>query len=151
MNITHCAPALLDNTRVTAASGRYIAHVAVPCRDIKEATDWYRYVVGAEPVRILEDRVTLSVAGVLQMVCHLDPERTDTSPRPYPRHVGLTFLRHEDYERMKAHIDLIGHSFLVNPMTRFPLNSHEHQSFMIADPSGNVVEFKWYVNADCCY
>lgn len=67
------ASVLLDNNRITASTGRYIAHVAVPCRNVAEAADRYSTVIGAEPVRILEDRVTLSVGGVLQMVCHLDP------------------------------------------------------------------------------
>lgn len=151
MNSSIFAPALLDNTRLTPTSARYVAHVAVPCRDIAEAADWYSSVVGAEPVRILEDRVTLSVGGVLQLVCHLHPEFCDPQPKPYPRHVGLTLLHADDYERIKEHIEAIKHPFLLNPMTRFTLNRHEHQSFMIADPSGNVIEFKWYANAQYCY
>ena len=142
-------PLLLDNAPLI--TGRYIAHAAIACRDIAEAADWYSTVIGARPVRILEDRVTLTVGGVLQLVCHLHPEFTDPSPRPYPRHFGLTFLDAVDYSRMKAHIESIKQPFLLNPMTRFPLNKHEHQSFMLADPSGNVVEFKWYVNPDFCY
>ena len=148
--ITGCAE-LLDNTPITPATGRYIAHAAIACRDIPEAADWYTSVVGAKPVRILDDRVTLSVGGVLQLVCHLHPELADPAPMPYPRHIGLTMFDGEDYARMKAHIESIKHPFLMNPMTRFPLNKHEHQSFMLADPSGNVVEFKWYVNPEYCY
>ena len=55
---------LLDNTHLTAESGRYVAHVAVPCRDVLEAADWYSPVIGAGPVRISEGRVTLSVGGI---------------------------------------------------------------------------------------
>lgn len=145
------SPPLLDNTPLTPANGLYVAHVAVPCRDVAEAADWYTDVIGAKPVRVLEDRVTLNVGGVLQLVCHLDPGRVEAAPRPYPRHFGLTFLDSDDYARMKAHIERIKHPFLMNPMTRFPLNKHEHQSFMVADPSGNVVEFKWYLNPENCY
>lgn len=142
---------LLDNTQISPATGRYVAHVAVACRDVREAAEWYSSVVGAKSVRILDDRVTLSVGGVLQMVCHLAPDCVELSPHPYPRHVGLTFLRVEDYARMLAHLHSIRHPFLLNPMTRFPLNKHEHQSFMLTDPSGNVIEFKWYLNPEHCY
>src|SRR5438270_13207838 len=93
------AQGLLDNTFVTA--GRYIAHVAVPCRDLKETARWYADVLGAQPVRILKDPATFSFGGVLQLVCHLERRAQAPNPRAYPRHHGLTFLRREDFSRMK--------------------------------------------------
>jgi extradiol dioxygenase family protein len=140
---------LLDNTRIT--SGRYIAHVAVPCRDLAEAARWYAEVLGAQPVRILKDRVTFSFGGVLQLVCHLERRAIVPNPRAYPRHHGLTFLRMEDFRRMQEHIRKLGIKFLVRPSLRFPNTPHEHETFMVVDPSGNVVEFKCYVVPECSY
>src|ERR1700704_5545299 len=94
---------LLDNTPLTA--GRYIAHVAVPCDDLQETARWYAEMLGAQPVRILDDRVTFSVGGVLQLVCHLERRTITRDPRAYPRHHGLTFLRMDDFSRLKAHIE----------------------------------------------
>src|SRR5687767_3199498 len=91
------AEGLLDNTQVTA--GRYIAHIAVPCRALDEAARWYAEVLGAQPVRILKDRVTFSFGGVLQLVCHLERRAVEVNPRAYPRHFGLTFLRSADFSR----------------------------------------------------
>ena len=143
------AEELLDNTPVTA--GRYIAHVAVPCRDLAEAARWYSEVLGAKPVRILKDRVTFSFGGVLQLVCHLERRGLATNPRAYPRHHGLTFLRMEDFSRMKGHLEALGIEFLVRPALRFAGTAHEHQTLMVVDPSGNVVEFKCYVRPECSY
>jgi uncharacterized protein len=140
---------LLDNTPVTA--GGYIAHVAVPCRDLGEAASWYAKVLGAQPVRILKDRVTFSFGGVLQLVCHLERRAITSNPRAYPRHHGLTFLRMEDFSRLKQHIEKLGVKFLVRPAVRFANSDHEHQTFMVVDPSGNVVEFKCYVRPECSY
>lgn len=140
---------LLDNTPIT--QGRYIAHIAVPCRDLAEAARWYADVLGAQPVRILKDRVTFSFGGVLQLVCHLEASGSVGRPRPYPRHHGLTFLRMEDFSRMKAHIRARGIKFVVKPALRFRNSPHEHETFMVADPSGNVVEFKCYVHPECSY
>ena len=140
---------LLDNTPV--AAGRYIAHVAIPCRDLEETARWYAQVLGARPVRVLKDRVTFSFGGVLQLVCHLERRAIETNPRAYPRHHGLTFLRMEDFARMKAHIEKLGIKFLVRPAVRFANSGHEHQAFMVVDPSGNVVEFKCYVRSECSY
>lgn len=140
---------LLDNT--PAISGRYIAHVAVPCRDLEEAARWYAEVLGAQPVRILKDRVTFSFGGVLQLVCHLERRSITPNPRAYPRHHGLTFLRMEDLIRMQAHLEKLGVKFLQRPALRFAKTAHEHRTLMVADPSGNVVEFKCYVRPECSY
>ena len=143
------AQGLLDNTQIT--TGRYIAHIAVPCRDLDEAARWYADVLGAQPVRILKDRVTFSFGGVLQLVCHLEKRAMVQNPRAYPRHLGLTFLHLEDFSRMHDHIEKLGVKLLVRSMVRFPDSPHEHRSFMLVDPSGNVVEFKCYVRPECSY
>ena len=149
----HADPALqaspLDNGPVT--TGLYIAHVAVPCRDLEEAARWYAEVLGAQPVRKLKDRVTFSFGGVLQLVCHLERRAVVHNPRAYPRHHGLTFLRMEDFDRMRDHVLRSGAKFLVRPTLRFANTAHEHQTFMLADPSGNVVEFKCYVRPENSY
>ena len=140
---------LLDNTQVTAE--RYIAHVAVPCRDLDETARWYSEVLGAQPVRILDDRVTFSFGGILQLVCHLERRAIDPSPRAYPRHFGLTFLQMEDFSRMKNHVEKLGVKLLVPATARFAKTTHEHQTFMLVDPSGNVVEFKCYLRPEFSY
>lgn len=86
----------------------------MPCRDLEEAARWYAEVLGAQPVRMLKDRVTFSFGGVLQLVCHLERRA-------------------------------------VRPATRFAASAHEHRTFMVADPSGNVIEFKCYLRPDCRY
>ena len=141
--------ALLDNAAPTAV--RYIAHVAVPCRDLDETARWYSQVLGARPVRRLHDRVTFSFGGVLQLVCHLEPDEVVSKPRPYPRHHGLTFLHMEDFRRMKRHLKELGIKFLVSPVVRFANRTDEHETLMVVDPSGNVVEFKCYVHPECSY
>jgi extradiol dioxygenase family protein len=143
------AEALLDNSPVT--TGRYIAHIAVPCRDLEEAARWYAEVLGARPARILKDRVTFSFGGVLQLVCHLERRTIVPNPRAYPRHHGLTFLRMEDFARMKDHLEKLGIKFVVRPAVRFAGSAHEHHTLMVADPSGNVVEFKCYVRPEFSY
>jgi uncharacterized protein len=140
---------LLDNTPIS--TGRYIAHVAVPCRDLEEAARWYEEVLGARPVRMLKDRVTFSFGGVLQLVCHLERRALAPNPRAYPRHHGLTFLHMADFSRLQHHIEKLGVRYLVRPTLRFANSAHEHKTFMVVDPSGNVVEFKCYLRPECSY
>ncbi len=143
------AAGLLDNTQIF--SGGCIAHVAVGCNNVEEAARWYAEVLGAQPVRILDDRVTFSFGGVLQLVCHLEKRAIVKNPRAYPQHFGLTFLKMDDFTRMAAHVRQLGIKLLVPPAKRFPDTAHEHQTFMAVDPSGNVVEFKCYVRPECSY
>lgn len=146
------AQTLLDNTQITSrALGRYIAHVAIPCRDLDEAEKWYSEVIGAQPARKLKDRVTFSVGGVLQLVCHLERRQVEANPRAYPRHVGLTMLDMDDFRRMLDHISKFDVKWLIKPSLRFANSDHEHETFMIVDPSGNAVEFKCYIKPECSY
>ncbi len=140
---------LLDNTQIT--TGSYIAHIAVPCRDLDETARWYSHVLGAQPVRILDDRVTFSFGGVLQLVCHLERRAVDPSPRAYPRHFGLTFLRMDDFNRMKDHVEKLDVKLLVRATARFANTPHEHQTLMLVDPSSNVLEFKCYLRPELSY
>jgi extradiol dioxygenase family protein len=146
------AAGLLENTQITSiTSGRYIAHVAVPCRDLQETARWYSEVLGAQPVRILDDRVTFSFGGVLQLVCHLERRAIEPSPRAYPRHFGLTFLQMDDFWKMANHVDKLGVKVMVRATARFANTPHEHQTLMLADPSNNVVEFKCYLRPEMSY
>jgi uncharacterized protein len=149
--ITEFTPAegLLDNIQVS--EGRYIAHIAIPCRALDEAARWYAEVLGAQPVRILEDRVTFSFGGILQLVCHLERRAIKVNPRAYPRHFGLTFLKSDDFSRLCDHVKKLSIKFLVPPGLRFPKTPREHHTFMIVDPSGNVIEFKCYVRPENSY
>ena len=149
MNTYTPTEGLLDNTPVTA--GRYIAHVAVPCRNLDEAARWYSDVLGAQPVRILHDRVTFSFGGTLQLVCHLERRVIAVSPRAYPRHFGLTFLKMDDFERLSRHVEDKGIKLLMPASARFTDTDHEHKTLMLVDPSGNVVEFKCYLKPEFSY
>ena len=82
--------------------------------------------------------VTFSFGGV-PAVCHLERRTGVENPRAYPRHHGLTFLRMEDFDRLKAHLVKLGMKFLQRPALRFANTAHEHQTMMLADLSGNVV------------
>ena len=108
-------------------------------------------MLGAQPVRILHDRVTFSIGGVLQLVCHLERRGVYLSSRTYPRYAGLTFLDRADFKRMCDHITQLGMEFLMKPQLRFASIDHEHETCMLVDPSNKAVEFKCYVKPGFSY
>ena len=71
-------------------------HLAVPCRDLQEAVDFYENKLGCERRRSYDDRVTFNFFGD-QLVCHLSPDKIDKDSNPYPRHFGVTFYGESDF------------------------------------------------------
>jgi extradiol dioxygenase family protein len=57
----------------------------------------------------------------------------------------------EDFERLKRHLIGLDIKFVQRPALRFRDTAHEHQTMMLSDPSGNVVEFKCYLRPECSY
>ena len=72
-------------------------HIAIPCKDLQEALDFYEGKLGFENRRRYDDRVTFNMFGD-QLVCHLSPDKIDTDPDPYPRHFGITFHKQSDFD-----------------------------------------------------
>ena len=122
-------------------------HIAIPCRDLQEAVDFYEGKLGFENRRRYDDRVTFNMFGD-QLVCHLSPDKVDTDPEPYPRHFGLTFYQHSDFDTFLSLLQ-DNQVELLNPIfTRFDDMPEMHKAFFLKDPSNNILEFKFYPNSE---
>ena len=128
----------------------YLFHLAIPCRNLDEASSFYVGLLGAREARRYPDRVTLDFFG-MQLVCHLDPEAVVAEPTIYPRHFGLTFGQRSDFERLLEGLRLAGSPFFREPFRRFEGMHEEHTTFFLCDPSNNLIEFKHYENARMIY
>jgi extradiol dioxygenase family protein len=119
-----------------------VFHLAVPVRDLDEAFDFYVTRLGCRLARRYDDRITLDFFGD-QLVCHLS-ERWDRGPELYPRHFGVTFRHREDFDRLvhlarERRIEVFG-----DVRSRFEGRVEEHLTFVLKDPSNNLLEFKFY-------
>lgn len=56
-----------------------IFHLAIPCRDLDEAKEFYVGQLGCRLARRYDDRITLEFFGD-QVVCHLSPQDIDSEP-----------------------------------------------------------------------
>ncbi|GAA1873693.1 glyoxalase [Pseudonocardia ailaonensis] len=117
-------------------------HLAVPALDLDEAFAFYVTGLGCKLARRYGDRITLDFFGD-QVVCHLS-EKIDQEPELYPRHFGVTFHDREDWERLLRLARLRTLRFFAEPFHRFEGTAEEHRSFVLADPSNNLLEFKYY-------
>lgn len=126
-----------------------VFHLAIPCRDLDESARFYAEL-GCTVARRYPDRVTLEFFGD-QLVCHLAPDRVDRAPELYPRHFGITFHDERDFEALLAHTRRAGLAFFAEPFVRFEGLPEVHRSFVLRDPSNNLLEFKYYADPEMRY
>jgi extradiol dioxygenase family protein len=124
-------------------------HLAIPARDLDEAEAFYVKLLGCKLARRYADRITLDFFGD-QLVCHLS-DRIDEHPEMYPRHFGITFRRREDFDALVRLARVRGATFFAEPSQRFDGMIEEHSTFMLIDPSNNLIEFKHYVDPRMMY
>jgi len=98
------------------------------------------------------DRITLDFFGD-QLVCHLS-ESTAVPVAPaslYPRHFGVTFRAAEDFGALHELAVTRKIPFFAERTTRFDGLVEVHQTFVLVDPSGNLLEFKHYADPRMMY
>jgi extradiol dioxygenase family protein len=119
-----------------------VFHLAIPAQDLDQTYEFYVTGLGCKLARRYADRITLDFFGD-QVVCHLS-EEVDESPGLYPRHFGVTFRHKEDWERLLRLARNRKLEFFAEPFRRFEGRSEEHETFVLADPTHNLLEFKYY-------
>lgn|SRR5487761_381809 len=120
-------------------------HLAVPATDLDEAQRFYVELLGCKLARRYPDRITLDFFGD-QLVCHLT-EDEPPAERPvslYPRHFGVTFRAAADFEALHRCAVVRKVPFFRDLSTRFEGMVEEHRTFVLIDPSQNLLEFKHY-------
>ena len=117
-------------------------HLAIPARDLDEAQHFYVTQLGCHLARRYPDRITLDFFGD-QVVCHLS-DQIDPAPELYPRHFGVTFQRREDFDALLFCAQTRDLPFFRSCQPRFKDAVEEHLTFVLVDPSGNLLEFKHY-------
>jgi uncharacterized protein len=127
-----------------------VFHLAIPARDLDEAQDFYVARLGCKLARRYPDRITLDFFGD-QVVCHLTelaPVRPDSL---YPRHFGVTFRDAADFAALHACAVTRKIPFYSGLATRFGGLVEEHETFVLLDPSANLLEFKHYTDPRMMY
>lgn len=126
-------------------------HLAIACRDVAEATAFYRDVIGCSLGRSSDDWIDLNLFGH-QLVCHLDPglgrdgqvalmhSDVDAHAVPIP-HFGVV-LNMDDWNQLAERLKDYGLQFIIEPYVRFKGLAGEQATMFFKDPSGNALEFK---------
>ena len=132
------------------AAGLTPFHVAVPVHDLEAARRFYREIIGCREGRSAATWVDFNLYGH-QFVCHagaaapVEPaarNAVDGDEVPVP-HCGVV-LGMQDWADLRDRLAAAGVEFLVGPRVRFQGEAGEQASLFVADPSGNVLEFKGF-------
>lgn len=127
-------------------------HVAVPVQDLAASRRFYGELLGCPEGRSAADWVDFDLYGH-QFVCHLSAEdavtrvnnRVDGKSVPVP-HCGVV-LGLEEWELLATRLQQAEITFLLEPQRRFVGQAGEQATLFVADPSGNVLEFKAMADA----
>ena len=121
-----------------------VFHLAIPVHDLDAAQHFYVTLLGCKLARRYDDRITLDFFGD-QLVCHLTEGPPPGRPKSlYPRHFGVTFRAAADFEALHHCAVTRKIPFYQEASTRFAGMVEEHSTFVLLDPSGNLLEFKHY-------
>jgi uncharacterized protein len=125
-------------------------HLAIPARDLDEAYAFYVEGLGCHLARRYDDRITLDFFGD-QVVCHLSDRWAKEADDLYPRHFGITFQRKEECDAVVRLAGARSLKVFAAPQPRFAGRVEEHVTFVLQDPSNNLIEFKHYLDPRMMY
>jgi extradiol dioxygenase family protein len=121
-----------------------ILHVSLAVRDLGAARDFYVDALGCELGRVRDDWVDVWFHG-LQLTLHEDPDQVVPPGDRAVRHFGVTLSAAE----LSVVLDRLASrpvAWVRPPQTDFAGTPREQTKAMIADPSGNAIEFKAYAD-----
>lgn len=118
-------------------------HLAFPVHDLERAKMFYVDGLGCTLGRESASAVTFGLGGH-QIVAQLTTHPTERQRGIYPRHFGLIFTSHEEWQHFADRAKAKGLTFYQQPRRRFAGTRIEHSTFFLRDPSHNLLEFKHY-------
>ncbi len=125
-------------------------HLAFPVHDVDAAKRFYVEGLGCTLGRESSRAVTFGLAGH-QLVAHVVTETASGQRGIYPRHFGLIFLEQDRWQALADRAKVNGLTFYQQPRVRFSGTRIEHRTFFLEDPSGNLLEFKFYTHESAIF
>jgi extradiol dioxygenase family protein len=120
-------------------------HLSLPVRDLSETRAFYVDVLGCQVGRSRPDYQDVWFYG-MQITLHDRPaEAAAAGDARSVRHFGVTLGR-DDFDAVTAHLESCGVRWVSPVSTDDEGQPTEQTKAKLADPSGNVIEIKTYVD-----
>ena len=121
-----------------------ILHLSIPVRDLVEARSFYVDILGCEAARSREGYQDVWFFGMQVTLQDRPDEVAELGPGSV-RHFGVALGR-DDFDAMVARLAATDVHWLSPVSTDDEGRPTEQTKLKIADPSGNVIEFKTYAD-----
>lgn len=126
-------------------------HLAIPVTSLEKSTEFYGRILGCKQGRVDSHWIDWDFFGH-QLVTHLvdvmpssvNPNEVDSKAVPVP-HFGVV-LDQQVWKELSERLIANRVSFEIEPYIRFKGKAGEQGTYFIYDPSGNALEFKYFVD-----
>lgn len=115
-------------------------HLAIPSNDISDSMEFYSRL-GCKIGRYNKEFCIFDFFGS-QLVVH-KTDKLDYPDGIYPRHFGI-LMDEKDWHYIYEYCRVAKIDRFKDPFIRHAHTPHEHTTFFLQDPSGNLLEFKTY-------
>jgi hypothetical protein len=120
-----------------------ILHLSVPVADLESSREFYEGVLGCRVGRVRAEFIDVWFFG-LQFTLQAKPDQVAPLDAQGVRHFGVTFTDRADFDAVADRVDSSGLAWLSPPDLHRELSNKVGGK--LADPSGNVIEIKYYAD-----
>ena len=122
-----------------------VLHLSLPVNDLHAARDFYEHTLGCRIGRTREDWFDAWFFG-LQLTLQLRPLEVMDTSRQGVRHFGVVLPSMSEFKELVKRIDASGYQWITKPENHTGAELSGKLGGKLADPSGNVIEIKYYEN-----
>ena len=127
-----------------------VLHLSIAVADLDEARGFYVDILGCGPGRVDEDWMDVWFWG-LQLTLQQRPDQVIPPERPGVRHFGVT-LDTGEFATLIARLEARSDVTWAVPVSTDHIGSPRQQTKgKLADPSGNIIEFKTYLDSEAAF
>jgi extradiol dioxygenase family protein len=126
-----------------------ILHLSLPVRDLAETKQFYAETLGCEVGRERPDFIDIWFYG-LQLTLQLQPDQVLPLEQRGVRHFGVT-VETDELDELMTRLGAAPIEWVSPLHTDYPGTPQEQTKAKIADPSGNVIELKAYVDPSAAF
>ena len=122
-----------------------VLHLSLPVNDLRAARDFYEHTLGCRIGRTREDWFDAWFFG-LQLTLQLRPLEVMDISQQGVRHFGVVLPSQSEFNDLVKRIHASGCQWISKPENHTDAELSGKLGGKLADPSGNIIEIKYYEN-----
>ena len=122
-----------------------VLHLSLPVNDLHAARDFYEHTLGCRIGRKREDWFDAWFFG-MQLTLQLRPLEVMNRSQQGVRHFGVVLPSLSEFKDLVMRINTTGYQWISEPEQHSDAELSGKIGGKLADPSGNVIEIKYYEN-----